>query len=239
MKPPLIGITTYAIDETNRFRIPRQYVDSVRQAGAIAVLIPPGEPSLDDLLSNIDGLLLAGGGDLDPTLYGAEPHESVYHVDTERDLSEIDLARRVVEKGFPTLAVCRGLQVLNVAFGGTLHVHLPDVVGDEIAHRLPPREPTEHAISVDAGTRLAEILGDTRFSAASWHHQAIHRVAEPLRVTAYAPDGVIEAAELPGHPWLIGVQWHPELTAERDEIQRRLFNAFVAAAARGRMKNRQ
>jgi putative glutamine amidotransferase len=108
---------------------------------------------------------------------------------------------------------------------------LPEVFGHEVAHRLPPREPTEHPVTVAAGTKLAAILGETRFGVASWHHQAIERPAARLTVAAHAPDGVVEAAEMPDHPWLIGVQWHPELTAARDPVQRRLFNAFIQAAA--------
>ena len=148
-------------------------------------------------------------------------------VDAERDSSELELARAVFEAELPTLAICRGTQVINIALGGTLFPHLPDVVGEKVKHRLPPREPTEHAVSVKADSRLARIMGETEVVTASWHHQAIRDVAPRLEVTAHAPDGTIEAVEMPGHRWLIAVQWHPELTAARDVHQQRLFDQLV------------
>jgi len=226
----LIGITTYGRDEDNRFPLPGEYVDAVRRAGGIPVLIPPGEDDTDAMLARVDGLLLAGGGDLDPEHNQGRCHESIYMTDAERDGTELKLARAVVDGGFPTLCICRGIQVVNVALGGTLHEHLPDVVGEEINHRLPPRESTPHAITVHAETRLAAIVGELQFTAASWHHQAIDAVAAGLIVSAEAPDGTIEAVEMPEHPWLIAVQWHPELTAHCDDTQQRLFDAFVQAA---------
>lgn len=233
---PLIGITTYGRDDQGRFHIPANYVDSVRRARGIAVLVPHGESRLDQLLEILDGLILPGGGDLDPDLYGGARHETLYMVDSERDTTEIDLAKQAVGRGLPTLGICRGLQTLNVALGGTLIEHLPDVVGDQVAHRAPPRRPTRHPVTVSKDSRLAEILGQTEIDAASWHHQAIRQVVPALRVVAHAPDGTIEAVEMPTHPWLIGVQWHPELTASEDPIQQRLFNSLVEAAARSRRK---
>ena len=227
---PLIGITTYGRDEDNRFPLPGEYVDSIRRAGGIPVLIPPGDADPDALLSRVDALLLAGGGDLDPQHYRGQSHESIYMTDSERDSTELQLARAVVDRQFPTFCICRGIQVLNVAMGGTLHEHLPDVVGEEINHRLPPREPTPHAISVRPDTRLHAIVGEAQFAAASWHHQAIRDVASGLRVSAEAPDGTIEAVEMDEHPWLVAVQWHPELTAHHDQTQQRLFDAFVKVA---------
>lgn len=236
MNPPLIGITTYGEDEQRQFPLPREYVDSVRRAGGVPILLPPGEPRLRELFALLDGLILAGGGDLEPAVYGGNHHESVYMTDSERDTEELELARMVIDTGKPTLGICRGTQVLNAVLGGTLHEHLPDVVGEEVLHRLPPREPGEHPIAVTPGCRLAEILGELEFPAASWHHQAIRDVAEPLEVVAHAPDGTIEAVELPSHPWLIGVQWHPELTAATDPIQQQLFDAFVQETIRLRKK---
>lgn len=232
MTAPLIGITTYGRDEDNRYRLPAQYVDAVRRAGGVAVLIPPGESDVSLILARIDGLLLAGGGDIDPEHYRGRRHETIYNLDAERDGTELALARHVAEFGFPTLAICRGLQVMNVALGGTLHEHLPEVVGEAINHRLPPREPTPHAIKVREGTRLAGLTGQLEFSAASWHHQAIRDVAEGFDIVAHAPDGTIEAVEMPEHPWLVAVQWHPEETAHRDPIQQRLFNGFVQGVSR-------
>ncbi len=148
-------------------------------------------------------------------------------LDAERDTSELNLTKSAIESGFPVFGICRGLQLINVALGGSLIEHLPDVVGEEVTHRLPPREPTEHSITVHRESRLAGILGETQFVAASWHHQAVREVAKPLTVVAHAPDGTIEAVEMASHPWLIAVQWHPELTSAHDPIQQRLFDTFV------------
>jgi putative glutamine amidotransferase len=233
MPRPVIGITTYGRDEDNRFRIPSPYVDAVRRAGGVVILIPPGEELGQELLSVVDGVILAGGGDIDPEHYGGHHHESIYSVDAERDRSELGLARHLVSSTIPTLGICRGHQILNVSLGGTLYEHLPDIVGETVIHRLPPREPTEHLVAVDEKSRLAGILGETRFNAASWHHQAIRDAATGLVVVAHAPDGTIEACELPSHPWLFSVQWHPELTAHVSPTQQRLFDALVDACRKG------
>lgn len=227
--PPLIGITTYGRDEEGKFSLPSEYIDSVRRAGALPILFPPGEVHRRRLLELVDGLILAGGGDMDPSLYGGGEHETIYMVDPERDASELGLARQVIDEGMPTLGICRGAQVINVALGGTLHEHLPEVVGEEISHRAPPREPTPHSVTVREGTQLAGIVETLEFVAASWHHQAIRDVAAGLEASAHAPDGTIEGVEMPDHPWLVAVQWHPELTAAKDAIQQRIFDVFVAA----------
>jgi putative glutamine amidotransferase len=229
MRRPIIGITTYGRDEDGRFRLPALYVDAVRRAGGIAILIPPGDDAWDELFDTLDGVILAGGGDVEPSLYGGHKHETIYGVDTERDRSELALARRVATSELPTLGICRGHQLVNVALGGTLHEHLPDVVGDAVIHRLPPREPTEHPIAVDAKSRLAHILGEEHFAASSWHHQAIRDTAQGLVAVARAPDGTIEGCELKTHPWLFTVQWHPEITAHASATQQRLFDALVEA----------
>jgi putative glutamine amidotransferase len=158
-------------------------------------------------------------------------------LDPERDSSELELARRLVKLELPMLNICRGIQVLNVALGGTLIEHLPDEVGDDILHRAPPRLPTEHPVSVEPDSRLAQVMGRTEATIASWHHQAVRQLAPGLRVAAMATDGTIEAVEMPDHPWLIGVQWHPELTAIDDPSQQKLFDGLVEAAAK-RMKKR-
>ena len=227
---PLIGITTYARDETNRVTLPAEYIDAVRRAGGCAVLIPPGEPNLQVALQRLDALIIAGGGDINPERYGGVQHPTVYMIDHERDEMELELARRVIDSGLPTLCICRGVQILNVALGGTLHEHLPDVVGQQIQHRAPPREPTPHPVQIDPDSKLAELMGTCDSQPMSWHHQSIRDVAAPLRVVARAPDDVIEAIEYPSHPWLIGVQWHPELTAADHPAQQRLFDELVRAA---------
>ena len=227
---PLIGITTYARDEQNHVHLPAEYVDAVRRAGGCAVLLPPGEPQLDVVFGKLDGLIIAGGGDIDPQRYGSSQHPAVYMIDRERDEMELALAQRVLESELPTLCICRGTQILNVVLGGTLHVHLPDVVGESIRHRAPPREPVPHPVQVESSSRLAELMGQTGVEPMSWHHQSIDQVGTGLRVVARAADDVIEAIEYPSHPWLIGVQWHPELTAADDMSQQRLFDELIEAA---------
>ena len=222
-------MTTYGRGSHNRYILPAAYVDAVRRAGGIPLLLPPGEERLEAVVRLLKAVVLTGGGDLDPELYGGNRHETIYMVEPERDRSEIELARRVFDLGLPTLAICRGAQVLNVCEGGTLIEHLPDAVGETVVHRAPPREPIAHPVRVERGSRLAGILGATDFSCLSWHHQAIRRVAPRFEVVARAPDGTIEGLEMPSHPWLIAVQWHPELTAAEDPVQQRLFDALVEA----------
>jgi putative glutamine amidotransferase len=147
---PLIGITTYARNEENKFELPAAYIDAVRRAGGIPLLLTPGEERWQTLLSHLQGLVFTGGGDIDPQHYGGQPHEAIYMVDRERDASELALGQAAVEHGIPTLAICRGAQVLNVTLGGTLYEHLPDAIGEALAHRAPPREPTHHAVTVSA-----------------------------------------------------------------------------------------
>jgi putative glutamine amidotransferase len=236
---PLIGITTYGRGADDRFRLPAAYVDAVRRAGGVPLLVPPGG-ELDQLLEELDGWILAGGGDLDPRLYDGRPHATIERVDAERDRSELELAKLAVERDLPALFICRGAQVLNVALGGNLIEHLPDEVGDSIRHRSDDGTGTypRHGVAVDAGSRLAAIMGSDRVEPASWHHQAVRRLASGLVQTARAPDGTIEAFEIPDREWLIAVQWHPEVTAGEDPTQQRLFDALVAAAARRRQRHR-
>jgi putative glutamine amidotransferase len=232
----LIGLTTYGRGETNRFSLPAPYVDAVRRAGGMPLLLPSGEAHADALLDHLDGLILTGGGDLDPAWYNGAPHPTIYMVDPERDRHELALVAQTRASGLPTFGICRGSQVINVALGGTLIEHLPDLVGESIAHRLPPREPTAHAVTLTPGSRLAGMLATREFSAPSWHHQAVRRLASGLRAAAQAPDGTIEAIELPDHPWLIGVQWHPELAADKDPVHQQLFDELVKAASERRRK---
>jgi putative glutamine amidotransferase len=234
--PPLIGITTYGRDENNRFYLRAEYIDAVRRAGGVPVLLPPGEPHWEDVFSRLDGLILAGGGDIDPVIYGGIHHQTIHRVDPERDQMELAMARQAVTSKLPTLGICRGSQVMNVALGGTLIEHLPDIVGDVVAHRSAPGQYTRHPVTVTAGSRLANLLGRTEIVAASGHHQAIRAAASSLQVVALAPDGIIEAAEMTTHPWFVAVQWHPEITAADDSTQQRLFDAFVQAAAKARWK---
>lgn len=230
MRKPFIGITMYGRDDNKRFSLPAVYVDAVRRAGGIPLLIPPGEPDLSALLDSLDGVILPGGGDIDPERYAGAKHDMLYNLDPERDNSEIGLARILIDRDLPLLGICRGTQVINVALGGTLIEHLPDVVGEEILHRAPPRLPVTHEVHVRPESRLAGIIGETQVTPTSWHHQAIRQPAPGLEVVAQAPDGTIEAVEKPDHPWLIAVQWHPELTAADERSQQRIFDELVTAA---------
>jgi len=229
MSKPVIGITTAGRDENNYFRLSGEYVDAVRRAGGVPVLLAAGQEHSDDLLAPLDGVILSGGGDLSPQLYQGEMHATLYNLDNERDEFELSLARRLLETQCPTLAICRGMQLINVVLGGTLHVHLPDVVGDEVLHRLLPREPTRHIINIHAESRLAELLNHhVQFDITSWHHQGVNVLAEVLTAVAWSSDGVIEAVESDQFPQLIAVQWHPEMTAAGDPIQQRLFDSLVS-----------
>ena len=235
MERPRIGLPTYsrAEDEKGRFTLYAQYVDGVRRAGGLPLLLPPAAEMADELsqlLDLCDGWVLTGGGDVDPTLYGGRSHETIYNVDPERDACELDLIRAILEHKQPALCICRGMQLLNVALGGTLIEHLPE---DDLAHRAPPRVPVRHPIEVAPDSRLAQVLGETRMEPFSWHHQAVRDLAGGLRVVARAPDGVIEAVEDDERPELLCVQWHPELSAHEEQTQQRLFDGLVELARGG------
>jgi len=230
-RPLVIGISSYARDgEPPAFTLPCGYVDGVRGAGATPLVLPPGEPEPERLLDLVDGLILAGGGDIAPAAYSGEPHETIYSVSEERDQFEFTLARAIlVHPNMPLLCICRGMQVLNVVCGGTLHAHLPERFGERVAHRLPPRLTSRHAVRIEPQSRVAAMLGADEVEACSWHHQAIDRMGQGLRAVAWAADDVIEAVEHTAHPWCIGVQWHPEMQLD-EAPQRGLFAALVTAA---------
>ena len=227
-----IGVTSYRRDREGRerFTLPAAYVDAVRAVGGVAVLLLPGEAAPEALLSRLDGLVFSGGGDLDPQFSGAALHGTVYGTCAERDEFELALARAAIAKGTPTLAICRGLQIVNVARGGTLYGHLPDIVGESVPHRASQLEPAAHPVRLSPGSALAGALGsDQLASVQSWHHQAIDRLGEGLSPIAWAEDQVIEAVELAGAPALVAVQWHPELDMAPGAHGRRLFELLLRA----------
>lgn len=239
---PLVGISTYPPSRAGNYTLPEPYVSAVRRAGAHAVLLPPGATSSDGpdgglagLIGQLDGLVLTGGGDVDPALYGATPHDSLQAVNGSRDGDEMEMVRLALDSGLPTLAICRGMQVVNVALGGTLHQHLIDLVDGSIVHRDEERVaqglpgPVPHVVECQAACLVAEAMGTTTPTPMSWHHQAVRDLGTGLRAVAWAPDGTIEALEHDSHPWLAIVQWHPELTAADDETQQRLFDTLVIA----------
>lgn len=236
---PLIGVTTYleqartGVWDLPASFLPRTYLDAVTDAGGIPVLLPP-QPADDgqarEVLARLDGLILSGGADVDPRLYGAAPHPRTGAPREDRDAWEIALFAASQDLGTPLLAICRGLQLVVAARGGTLLQHLPDVVGSE-AYQPGAGVFGSGEIDIAAGTGLARILGEERQSVPVYHHQGVDRLGEGMQVTARTADGVIQALELDGHgtdgAYRLAVQWHPEEQA-RD---RRLFTSLVAAAA--------
>jgi putative glutamine amidotransferase len=223
---PSIGITTHGRNEKGRFDVNAKYVDAVRRAGGYPVLLPPGEREPAECFEFLDAIVMTGGPDVDPKRYGGKPHLKVYGVDPERDASEIELVQAIFEQRKPALCICRGIQVLNVALGGTLIEDLADEVGEQIVHR--GQDYLAHDVEIAPESHLARIVGARRISTASWHHQAVRKPAPGLIVTARAQDGVIEAVEHADHPDLIAVQWHPEHTADADRNSQALFDWLVS-----------
>ena len=229
MARPLIGISSYGrAGERQTFSLPCEYVDVVRLAGGVPLVLPAVEGEIPELLDVIDALILPGGGDVDPAHYGGVRHDANYGISSERDGFELALARAALaRRDLPILCVCRGMQLLNVALGGDLVSHIPDRYGEKIAHRHPELKPVVHAVRIDPASRLGKILGATELTVHSVHHQAVGRLGTGLRAVAWSDDGVIEAIESANHRFLMAVQWHPELGALGDERQRRLFEALV------------
>jgi putative glutamine amidotransferase len=239
--PPVIGLTSYAelarwaAWESPAALLPMAYAEQIAAAGGVPVLLPP-VAGIAAATGRLDGLVLTGGGDMDPAAYRAEPHPRTARVSRPRDGAELELLAAGLAAGLPVLGICRGLQVLNVARGGTLHQHLGDLHSRNgeaggAAHTPPPGTYGSHPIRIAAGSRLAEILGAGEHAVPTAHHQAIDRLGDGLTATAWAADAMIEAAELGAvtagqHPFVLAVQWHPE---EGDDP--RLFQALVAAAA--------
>lgn len=229
MARPVIGITTYVTPvkwsywELEAALIPAAYVQAVERAGGRPLLVPPSEDGVEETLDALEGVLLSGGSDLDPEFYDQEPHDETFGVHPERDRAELALLQGALARDMPVLAICRGSQVLNVARGGDLVQHLPDVVGDE-KHKHTPGTFADHDVTLEEGTRLAALLGD-RAPVKSHHHQGLGRVGEGLRVAAHAEDGTIEAVEDPERRFALGVLWHPEAGEDA-----RLFEELVKQA---------
>jgi putative glutamine amidotransferase len=237
---PVIGITasidhrSAAFGET--YSLTRKYAQGVVQAGGVPLVVPHNldEDSLRVVLDRLDGVLLSGGGDINPALFGEEPHPATCEIEPDRDRVELTLARWLVERDVPFLAICRGIQVLNVALGGSLVQDIPSQVPDALQHsfdrKTTPRDYLAHTVKIDPSSQLARVMQLEVAQTNSWHHQSIKRAAAGLRVTAVAPDGVIEAVEVPGRRYAIGVQWHPEWMFERWVEHRRLFEELVRAS---------
>jgi putative glutamine amidotransferase len=229
---PLIGIGSDVLQqqgERDRAYVYTTYVEALRRAGALPVLIPPQPENARELIDDLDGILLAGGDDCDPAVYGQARHPSVEPMDPRRQENDLTLARAARERGIPTLGICLGVQVMNVAAGGTLVQDIASSIDTNIDHASEPSDRHRHEVFIQSGTHLADILGARELNVNSSHHQAIGQVADDLRVTAHAPDGVIEGLEDPSHPFYVGVQWHPE-DMPREPSASALFGAFVDAA---------
>jgi gamma-glutamyl-gamma-aminobutyrate hydrolase PuuD len=210
----LIGITTYVVPakwsywDQEAALVPAAYVEAVQRAGGRAFLVPPAADAVEETLDGLDGLVFSGGSDLDPELYGQEAHEETLGIVRERDDAELALLSGALERDMPVLAICRGSQVLNVARGGDLVQHLPEVVGDE-KHKHTPGVFADHEVDLVAGTRVQTLLGD-RAPVKSHHHQGFGRLGEGLEESARADDGTVEAVEDPSQRFAVGVLWHPE-----------------------------
>jgi putative glutamine amidotransferase len=230
---PVIGITTYAeqarwgVWDSPAALIPLAYVHAIEKAGGRPLLVPPSEEAIEETLDALDGLLLSGGSDIDPELYGAEAHPETNGVRPERDRAEIALLRAALERDMPVLAVCRGSQVLNVAQGGDIVQHLPEIVGHE-QHKHTPSVFGDHEVDLVPGTRVQRVLGD-RAPVKSHHHQGYGNLGEGLQEAARADDGTIEAIEDPSRRFALGVLWHPE---EGEDFA--LFQELVEEAGRYR-----
>ena len=236
MTSPLIGITTTHIPQKQPLPssgVSEAYIRAVHAAGGLPLLIPSGlsAEELQVLSARVDGILFTGGGDIDPVYFNGMPHARVYNIIPERDETEIGLVRLAAEVNLPFMGICRGIQVINVALGGTLYTDIADQLPGALKHDFTEKVYLAHSIQVKPGTRLSAILGATRIQATSLHHQGVGQVAERLAPVAWAPDGLVEAVELADHPFGLAVQWHPEWLQDMKEM-RNLFKAFIESARR-------
>lgn len=239
---PLIGITpSIGADEMPhgtfpRFGLSRTYTDAIHAAGAVPIILPESEQDVVAVLDRLDGLLLSGGGDIDPVRFSAPTvHPRTYGISEERDSFEIAAFAAAVDRDLPTLCICRGIQVMSVAMGGTLHQHIPDDVPDEIGHRQHEhgkmRDDVWHDVRLTTGSHLLRSILDTdEIAVNSFHHQAVAVPGTGLDVLGWSPDGVVEALGHPGMRFGLGVQWHPEMLFRIRQDHAALFTAFVAAS---------
>lgn len=241
MSDPLIGITGFRSEPQpplGRFtlNLGENYVRGVQAAGGIPLVIPPNleERALRGMFERLDGLLLSGGGDIDPALFGEPRHPATANISVERDRSELALARWALAENKPVLGICRGIQVLNVAAGGTLVQHIPDEAPGAISHSFEltvPRAHVAHTVRIQPGACLSRLLGATEAPTNSWHHQSCRAPGQGIVYTAWASDGVVEGAEAPGHRFAVAVQWHPEDLFDSLPMMLSLFRGLVDASA--------
>lgn len=233
MTQPVVGLTSYLEPakwgawELPAALIPWNYVNKLQQAGASVVILPPDADN-HEAIARLDGLVMAGGADIDPARYGAEHQDGTDKPRVERDASELGLYRAARAKNIPVLGICRGLQVMAVAHGGSLHQHLPDVVGNTL-HRDAPGTFNDHGATFMAGSLIADLVGATEVTVNSSHHQAVNSPGD-LTVTGHAEDGTVEVCEDMSAEFVLGVQWHPEFSSN-ETISENIFSAFVKACA--------
>ncbi|HEX4483579.1 MAG TPA: gamma-glutamyl-gamma-aminobutyrate hydrolase family protein [Solirubrobacteraceae bacterium] len=244
MQRPVIGLCTalerarWSVWDQQAVILPLNYIEEVHRAGGLAVMLPP-DPALverpDEALELLDGLLLAGGADIDPASYGQPPHVETQDAVPERDAFEIALTRAAIERDLPVLGICRGMQLINVALGGTLNQHLPEHFGHEQHRRvIGTFDGSEHDVEVLDGTLAMSVIGAGLHGTKSHHHQGVDRLGEGLRVGARAPfDELVEAVELPERSFVLGVQWHPEADPTSPVIDGLVQAARAHALARG------
>ena len=226
MEKPRIGITSDHVKRLEKYR------KSVEEAGGEVTVLLPGSYS-EGALADLDGLLLTGGGDIDASEFGDENNPQVYGINRKRDKMELDLVREAKKRGTPVFGICRGLQVMNVAMGGTLIQHIPDEIQSQLEHfGVDDRQELMHDVSIQENTKLHDIIGKSRIGVNSIHHQSIKKLGNGLVKTAWADDGVIEGIENPDARFFLAVQWHPEEFVDRGGTFRVLFESFVAAASK-------
>ncbi|MBA3261676.1 MAG: gamma-glutamyl-gamma-aminobutyrate hydrolase family protein [Thermoleophilaceae bacterium] len=242
-QPPLVGVSTSEVRSAGdrelvaqgepprtELALGERYLEALRAAGAIPVILAPvGTEAIDSLLGRLDAVCLSGGPDLHPSAYGVLPHPELGPTEPELDRFELELARAAVTRGLPVLGICRGMQVLNVALGGSLHQHLPDLDGG-LNHRQEciSGEPS-HRVTLARASRLTKVIGRRYVEVNSFHHQALHALGRGLAVAGRSPDGIVEAVEAPGRRFTFGVQWHAECLVDRPE-HLSLFRGLVRAA---------
>ncbi|HTO99861.1 MAG TPA: gamma-glutamyl-gamma-aminobutyrate hydrolase family protein [Anaerolineales bacterium] len=237
--PPIIGITASQVTNSygqDAVELKQAYVDAIAQAGGVPVVIPSSlaDDGWETIYARLDGILFSGGGDIAADHFGGEPHPRIDDVDPSRDSVELSLLHEAAAGGKPFLGICRGIQLVNVALGGTLYTHIPDQLPGALDHAYPGnmRQVLVHEVQIDEGTLAASVLAEPIVRVNSHHHQGLKDIATELRVAGRAPDGLVEVVELPQHPFGLAVQWHPEwLTGQQST--RNLFHRFVQAAERG------
>lgn len=234
MRKPLIGLTPYHDTDNQDIKMRPTYLRALKAAGAIPVVMPL-EASKDDLLQltdELDGFLFAGGPDVHPFLFGEETREGCGNVSKERDQMELTLLPLILALGKPVLGICRGIQVLNIGLGGDIWQDIPSQVKRDfpVAHSQPfYYNMPSHTVTLSDDSLLSSIAGKSELKVNSMHHQAVREVAPGLIATAWSPDQLVEAIEMPGYPFFLGVQWHPEYLWEKDDVALRMFQTFVDA----------